>query len=74
MEEICREQQGIAELEMLCPNSTYQESMKFLVHIYMGQYTCANLAVIEDQKHPRHQAAVNLASPVAVSISLSRNS
>ena len=58
MGEICREQQGIAELEMLCPNSTY----------YTGVYLC-NLAALEDQKHPRHQAEVDLASPVAVLIS-----
>ena len=60
MGKICREQQGIAELEMLCPNITYL--YKFL------------LAAIEDQKHPHHQAEVDLASPVAILISLSSNS
>ena len=43
------------------------------VHI-IQVYTCANLAPIEDQKHPHHQTEVELTSPVAVLISLSRNS
>ena len=59
MGEICREQQEIAELEMLCNNSTY----------YTGLSN-----VLAQTLHPRHQDEVDLASPVAVLISLSRNS
>ena len=57
MGEICREQQGIAELEILCPNSTY------LYGFILAQ---TGLAAIEDQKHPRQQAEVDLASLAAV--------
>ena len=48
----------------LRPNSTY----------YTGLSSCANLTATKDQKHRRHQAEVDLASPVAVLISFSRNS
>ena len=39
-----------------------------------GGSKSARTPAIEDQKHPRHQAELDFASPVAVLISLSRNS
>ena len=43
-------------------------------YTFVRVYTCANLAAIEGQKHPSPQAEVDLASPVAVLVSLSHNS
>ena len=58
------------------PRTTRESITKccvLIVHI-IWVYTCTNLAALEDQKHPRHQAEIDLASPAALLISLSRNS